>query len=392
MAATGWWPLLFVNGLTRPTTDHLSSCEKRGEKFIELEESLRRITMALPKTTKEKLFTAFSILTIAFFVSQRVLQGKKRTTLVRPLLVLSRYETRKLCQFWEMPVYPDQTNEELFFARNRIRKQLLPMLRSFFNPQVDVVFSHLSEALLLERLHIEFISIKFGRNNRHWNLLQSIYPILRVRQIQPIVPQYCVSLYPPHAQSGSRLGIAANTNATPVFSYFSAYPNAALHQEQVFQNNRFEPFEASCFPLAINREAVNRLVQSLVKRWVHGRTQEKRPLPVSLQQIRRKLIPIKMVSWSSATHLNSYPTLDRCRDHPLSRRTPPNGCCQGNTCKDSVSYKNILSCESAPRTFRNCPCRHQYFYFPGVGGFLKSGITLPCKDTKQAADLARPAP
>ena len=57
--------------------------------------------------------------------------------LVRPLLELKRFEILKLCRFWSLPVYIDSTNTLFNFRRNRVRYQILPILRGFFNPKLD---------------------------------------------------------------------------------------------------------------------------------------------------------------------------------------------------------------------------------------------------------------
>lgn len=57
--------------------------------------------------------------------------------LVRPLLCLWRHETAEFCHQYRLPVWPDQTNQDLGHARNRIRQQLIPFLSTHFNPQVE---------------------------------------------------------------------------------------------------------------------------------------------------------------------------------------------------------------------------------------------------------------
>ena len=118
------------------------------------------MTTNQPRRGKERYFWRFSPFTITFFVSKGSLFNKRCYPLFRPLLVLSRYDAKKLCQLWKLPIYPDQTNEELVFSRNRIRKQLLPALKLFFNPQIEIVLSHLAEIVLLERLQIEALCDK----------------------------------------------------------------------------------------------------------------------------------------------------------------------------------------------------------------------------------------
>ncbi len=50
--------------------------------------------------------------------------------LVRPLLIFTREETLQICKELNLPIWLDPSNENLNFARNRIRKEILPILNS----------------------------------------------------------------------------------------------------------------------------------------------------------------------------------------------------------------------------------------------------------------------
>lgn len=64
----------------------------------------------------------------------------KKIQLIRPVIILSRFETFKLSQFWSLPINIDSTNKLTIFRRNRIRHQILPTLKFFFNPKMDQAF------------------------------------------------------------------------------------------------------------------------------------------------------------------------------------------------------------------------------------------------------------
>lgn len=76
---------------------------------------------------------------------------------------ISRDDVKKLCRFWELPIYPDVTNQEIAFSRNRIRKQVLPALRLALNPRMDNALSQSAEILLAERLHGDLLASKLPR-------------------------------------------------------------------------------------------------------------------------------------------------------------------------------------------------------------------------------------
>ncbi len=52
--------------------------------------------------------------------------------LVRPLLIFSRKETLEICKEFSLPIWVDPSNENLDLTRNRIRKEILPILDSIY--------------------------------------------------------------------------------------------------------------------------------------------------------------------------------------------------------------------------------------------------------------------
>jgi hypothetical protein len=80
--------------------------------------------------------------------------------LIRPLLLFNRFEIKKFLFFWKLPVFPDKTNHKLKFHRNRIRYQLLPTLRFFFNRQIDNNFFSFVNLLNNENYYLNFLSTR----------------------------------------------------------------------------------------------------------------------------------------------------------------------------------------------------------------------------------------
>ena len=80
--------------------------------------------------------------------------------LLRPLLETNRFDLKKICQIWKLPVYPDLTNQKLTSTRNRIRLQLLPILRFFFNPQIDTIFTQFSQINLQEQDYLNSLTTR----------------------------------------------------------------------------------------------------------------------------------------------------------------------------------------------------------------------------------------
>ncbi len=75
--------------------------------------------------------------------------------LVRPLLEITRSQTEQFCQEFKLPIWEDSTNQDLQYARNRIRQELIPYLRDNFNPQVESALAQTAELLQAEVEYLE---------------------------------------------------------------------------------------------------------------------------------------------------------------------------------------------------------------------------------------------
>lgn len=83
---------------------------------------------------------------------QRYLTDKIQ--LVRPLLNFSRTETGLFCEQFNLPVWEDAVNQNLKYARNRIRTELIPYLQNHFNPQVE---THLAQTAEILQAEVKFL-------------------------------------------------------------------------------------------------------------------------------------------------------------------------------------------------------------------------------------------
>ncbi len=75
--------------------------------------------------------------------------------LVRPLLEITRAETGQFCQDFQLPIWEDSTNQDLKYARNRIRQELIPYLCENFNPKVESALAQTAELLQAEVEYLE---------------------------------------------------------------------------------------------------------------------------------------------------------------------------------------------------------------------------------------------
>ena len=67
--------------------------------------------------------------------------------IVRPLLDVTRSETGQFCLDNGLEIWEDTTNNDLQYARNRIRHELLPYLRDRFHPGVEETIARTAELL-----------------------------------------------------------------------------------------------------------------------------------------------------------------------------------------------------------------------------------------------------
>lgn len=82
---------------------------------------------------------------------QRPLQpDSPHLQVVRPLLGLTRSDTAQFCHRFSLPHWEDATNQDLAYARNRLRLAVFPQLRQHFNPQVDHTLAHTADILAAE--------------------------------------------------------------------------------------------------------------------------------------------------------------------------------------------------------------------------------------------------
>jgi len=75
--------------------------------------------------------------------------------LVRPLLEVTREQTGQFCQDYSLPIWEDGTNRDRTYRRNRLRLDVLPILRTHFNPQVDATLAQTAEILAAEVAYLQ---------------------------------------------------------------------------------------------------------------------------------------------------------------------------------------------------------------------------------------------
>ena len=74
---------------------------------------------------------------------------------LRPLLSLTATELRQYCADRRIVWREDATNEDLHYARNRIRKVLIPLLKESFSPSVTDILCRTAEHLQTDGIYLE---------------------------------------------------------------------------------------------------------------------------------------------------------------------------------------------------------------------------------------------
>lgn len=83
-----------------------------------------------------------------------------KSKILRPLLFCHRKEITFFCKKYRIPIVFDPTNQKLFCSRNRVRHQLFPILRYFFNPNTDYQINNFLEISVEEQKYIDYIMQK----------------------------------------------------------------------------------------------------------------------------------------------------------------------------------------------------------------------------------------
>ena len=79
----------------------------------------------------------------------------RQNKVLRPLLALSAAELRQYCTERGIIWREDATNEDLYFARNRVRKVLIPLLEESFSPSVTDILCRTAEHLQTDGMYLE---------------------------------------------------------------------------------------------------------------------------------------------------------------------------------------------------------------------------------------------
>nr|YP_009237481.1 hypothetical protein [Wildemania schizophylla]AKS28528.1 hypothetical protein [Wildemania schizophylla] len=108
--------------------------------------------------------------------------------LVRPLLNFCRSETGWFCRKYCLPVWVDHSNYNYSVSRNRLRQELIPYVKSYFQPNFEEKCSVLSSLITLDADFLEQESLRIYSYIQHKDLvainlsvLQLLHPSIQTR-------------------------------------------------------------------------------------------------------------------------------------------------------------------------------------------------------------------
>lgn len=136
-------------------------------------------------------------------------------TLVRPLLNVTRAETKEICDRYQLPIWEDVLNQERRYARNRLRLDIIPQLKAQFNPQVEKALAQTAELLQADvdyleqqakNLYTQHYDVQQQRVDRR--VLQTLHLAIQRRVIRQILQQVLPTM-PNHSQIA--MGVALLT-------------------------------------------------------------------------------------------------------------------------------------------------------------------------------------
>jgi tRNA(Ile)-lysidine synthase len=88
----------------------------------------------------------------------RSLSSNSSIQLVRPLLEFTRDDLTAVCQEYQLPIWEDSTNQDIRYARNRLRLEVLPYLQQHLNPRSAQHLAQTAELLTAEVQYLETLA------------------------------------------------------------------------------------------------------------------------------------------------------------------------------------------------------------------------------------------
>nr|ALL97322.1 tRNAIle-lysidine synthetase [Pyropia endiviifolia] len=112
---------------------------------------------------------------------------------VRPLLNFYRSETTWFCRKYFLPVWIDHSNYNCALSRNRVRQELIPYIKSYFQPQFEDKCFVLSNSVALDVDFLEQEALRIYSLVQHKELLAINYLIIKL--LHPSIQSRILKLF-----------------------------------------------------------------------------------------------------------------------------------------------------------------------------------------------------
>lgn len=107
----------------------------------------------------------------------------KRGPFIRPLLAVSKDDILKYCQEYSVPYVEDETNFQPVYLRNKVRQELLPLLRTEYNPEIARQLVQLAELARDDELVLQARADQIAKEHSTWRQGQLLFPRERFQEL-----------------------------------------------------------------------------------------------------------------------------------------------------------------------------------------------------------------
>lgn len=94
-----------------------------------------------------------------------------RLSILRPLINFTKSEITWFCRLFYLPIWSDITNYNYYIKRNRLRYELIPYLKNYFNPNIENIIHNFIVLCQNENEYIKENTIKLYTKSIHKHLI-----------------------------------------------------------------------------------------------------------------------------------------------------------------------------------------------------------------------------
>lgn len=120
-------------------------------------------------------------------------QISHKLAILRPLINFTKSEIAWFCRLFYLPVWSDTTNYNYYIKRNRLRYELIPYLKNYFNPRIENAIHNFIKLCEYENEYIKENTIKLYTKSIHKKLISLNLTMLKKQHY--ILQQRVLQLY-----------------------------------------------------------------------------------------------------------------------------------------------------------------------------------------------------